>query len=182
MIRKILNKLGRRSTRGRGMDQMYTDLDIGAGTHISRTSLDSMFPQLIHIGTGCIFAPGSIVLAHDASYVMFTGKYRVAPVHIGNRVFVGYGAVILPGVTIGNNVVIGALSIVREDIPGDSVAVGTPAKVICSIEDYLAKGNPEQMYQPDFAYDATRVIRPEQVLAFREKVYRELESRKKNNL
>jgi acetyltransferase-like isoleucine patch superfamily enzyme len=161
------------------MEQMYADLDIGAGTHISRASLDSMFPQLIHIGAGCIFAPGSMVLAHDASYVMFTGKYRVAPVHIGDRVFVGYGSVILPGVTIGDNVVIGALSVVRQDIPGNSVAAGAPAKVICSIEEYLAKANPAQLFEPDFVYDSTRVIRPEQVLEFRAKVYQELESCKK---
>ena len=58
---------------------------------------------------------------------------------IGNKVFIGAESVILPGVTIGNNVVIGANSTVTHNIPDNSVAVGSPAKVICSLGDYLEK-------------------------------------------
>lgn len=57
-------------------------------------------------------------------------KTRTAPVRIGNNVWIGGGAVILPGVTIGDNTVIGAGSVVTRDIPADSVAVGSPCRVI----------------------------------------------------
>tara|TARA_R110002012_G_scaffold34820_8_gene100066 strand:- start:9285 stop:9788 length:504 start_codon:yes stop_codon:yes gene_type:complete len=60
----------------------------------------------------------------------------VKPIKIGNNVFIGYGAIIMPGVVIGDNVVIGAKSLVSRDIPSNSVAVGTPARVIKTIEDY----------------------------------------------
>tara|TARA_B100002049_G_scaffold101937_1_gene75240 strand:- start:5246 stop:5743 length:498 start_codon:yes stop_codon:yes gene_type:complete len=60
----------------------------------------------------------------------------VKPIKIGNNVFIGYGAIIMPGVVIGDNVVIGAKSLVSRDIPSNSVAVGTPARVIKNIRDY----------------------------------------------
>jgi acetyltransferase-like isoleucine patch superfamily enzyme len=52
------------------------------------------------------------------------------PVVIGDGSWLGHGAVVLPGVTIGKHVVIGANSVVTKDIPDFSVAVGSPAKVI----------------------------------------------------
>lgn len=56
--------------------------------------------------------------------------YYVAPVKIGDRVWLGEGVIILPGVTIGDGAVIGAHAIVSSDIPQNSIAVGSPAKVI----------------------------------------------------
>lgn len=57
-------------------------------------------------------------------------KTQTAPVNIGDYVWIGGGTVILPGVTIGNNVVIGAGSVVTKDIPDDVVAFGNPCRVI----------------------------------------------------
>ena len=56
------------------------------------------------------------------------------PITIGNDVWVGGNATILPGVTIGDRCVIGAGSVVTKDVPPDSLAVGNPAKVIRRIE------------------------------------------------
>jgi acetyltransferase-like isoleucine patch superfamily enzyme len=56
-----------------------------------------------------------------------------APVKIGSNVQIGANSVICPGVTIGDNVIIGALSFVNKDIPSNCVAVGTPCKVIKTI-------------------------------------------------
>ena len=53
--------------------------------------------------------------------------------------FIGAESVVLPGVTIGDDVIIGANSTVTHDIPANSVAVGSPARVICSLKDYLEK-------------------------------------------
>lgn len=57
-------------------------------------------------------------------------KTRTAPVIIGRNVWIGGGAILLPGITIGDNVVIGAGSVVTRDIPADTVAVGSPCRVI----------------------------------------------------
>lgn len=93
----------------------------------------------IAIGDNVTLAPRVHILAHDTSTYVFFGKTRAANVTIGNDVFVGASSIILPGVNIGNRVIIGAGSIVSKDIPDNSVAVGNPAKVVCSVDEYLAK-------------------------------------------
>lgn len=57
-------------------------------------------------------------------------KTRTAPVVIGNQVWIGGGVIILPGVTIGDNVVIGAGSVVTRDIPSNKIAFGSPCRVV----------------------------------------------------
>lgn len=93
----------------------------------------------IEIGSDVIIAPRVHILAHDASTKIFLNHTRVANVKIGNRVFIGAGTIILPGVTIGDDIVIGAGSVVTKDVPSDSVAVGNPAKIICSLDKYIQK-------------------------------------------
>ena len=114
-------------------------------------SIDAVHCYHITIGDNVTFAPRVQILAHDASTMMFLGKARAANVSIGNCVFVGAGSIILPGVHIGNRVIIGAGSIVSKDIPDNSVAAGNPAKVLCSIEEYLekekAKMRPENTFK-----------------------------------
>ena len=117
----------------------YKNLNIGSGTLIEKENLDGIVPQLIEIGARCIFAPKSVVLAHDASLLALTGKYLFAKVVIGDNVFVGYGAVIMPGVNIGNNVIIGSNAVVTKNIPDNSVVVGVPAKIICAPDELIEK-------------------------------------------
>lgn len=64
-----------------------------------------------------------------------TGYEYGLPITIGDNVWIGGNAVILPGVSIGNNAVIGAGSVVTRDIPGDTVAAGNPCKVIRKITE-----------------------------------------------
>ncbi|MDD2971283.1 MAG: sugar O-acetyltransferase [Lachnospiraceae bacterium] len=59
-----------------------------------------------------------------------------APVHIGKNCWIGAGAIILPGITIGDNVVVGAGSVVTKNLPSDVVAVGNPCKVLREVNDH----------------------------------------------
>lgn len=61
------------------------------------------------------------------------------PVHIGRNCWIGAGAILLPGVTVGDNTVIGAGSIVTKDIPANVVAVGNPCRVLREINDHDKK-------------------------------------------
>jgi acetyltransferase-like isoleucine patch superfamily enzyme len=60
----------------------------------------------------------------------------IRPIEVGSNVYFGFGCIVLPGVKIGDNVIIGAGSIVSRDIPSNSVAVGAPARVIKTIDEY----------------------------------------------
>lgn len=105
----------------------------------SNTHIDSLIPQFVEIGENFISAPGSLITAHDASTFLFSKKYRIEKVIIGNNVFLGANSIVLPGVTIGNNVIIGAGAIITKDIPSNSVYAGNPAKFICTIDEYINK-------------------------------------------
>lgn len=111
---------------------------IGKNFYYDSSYIDGSFRYLVEIGDNVSFTHASI-LSHDASTKIPLNKTKIAKVKIGNNVFIGYGTIILPGVTIGSNVVIGAGSIVNRDIPDNSVAAGNPCKVIGSYEDFVKK-------------------------------------------
>jgi len=112
------------------------------GEHFTRMDgviIDSSHCFHIRIGSYVSLASRVHILAHDASTYPFFGKTRAANVNIGDYVFIGASSIILPGVTIGSRVIIGAGSVVTKNIPDNSVAVGNPARVICSIDEYLER-------------------------------------------
>ena len=90
----------------------------------------------IYIGDNCMFGPNVTIATagHPVEPGLRSrGMQFNLPVRIGKNVWVGGGAVLLPGVTIGNNTVIGAGSVVTKDIPANVVAVGNPCRVLREI-------------------------------------------------
>jgi len=122
----------------------YYDIKIGnnvrfTGRHISFGSE----PFLIEIGDNVTITADVKFETHDGGVGIFRKEYPginiFGRIKIGDNVFIGNNAIIMPGVTIGNNVIIGAGSIVTKDIPDNSVAVGSPARVIKTIDEYKEK-------------------------------------------
>jgi acetyltransferase-like isoleucine patch superfamily enzyme len=99
------------------------------GRHVSLglgAQLDVLFPGRITIGDDAIVGYNTTVLCHG--YVH--GSYQVGDVHIGARASVGANCTILPGVTIGEGAVVGAMSLVNRDVPPGEFWAGVPARRI----------------------------------------------------
>jgi maltose O-acetyltransferase len=113
------------------LDRMIAQgLRLGEGTHISHEIyIDGIHPWLITIDDYATLAPYVAVITHDTSLVHHTGQTRLGRVDIGKRVYVGVGAILLPGTVIGDDSVIGAGAVVHGEIPPGSLALGNPAKV-----------------------------------------------------
>ncbi|HLP65528.1 MAG TPA: acyltransferase [Flavobacterium sp.] len=103
------------------------------------TQIDGLIPQMVEIGDDFISAPGSIILAHDASLYNHIRKHRVEKTIIGNKVFLGAQSIVLPGITIGDGAIIGAGSVVTKDVKPYTVVAGNPARYICEVSDYIKK-------------------------------------------
>lgn len=91
----------------------------------------------VTIGNHVLIAPnvGIYTATHPQnSEVRASGLEMAYPITIGNRVWIGANAIILPGVTIGDNTIIGAGSVVTKDIPANVVAVGNPCRVLRKIQ------------------------------------------------
>lgn len=87
----------------------------------------------IYIGSHTMIGPGVIIATagHPVLPILREQEYQYnAPIHIGSNCWLGAGVIVLPGVTIGDNTVIGAGSVVTKDIPSDVVAVGAPCRVM----------------------------------------------------
>ena len=111
---------------------------------------------LISCGDDVTIAPRVHILAHDASTKRALDYTRISPVVIGNEVFIGAGSIILPGVTVGDRVVIGAGSVVTKSLPGNGVYAGSPARRICSYDEYVDRNRKALAESP--VYDASYVI------------------------
>ncbi|WP_270868073.1 MULTISPECIES: acyltransferase [unclassified Campylobacter] len=136
-IRNFINRL-----RGEVSTDWLISRGMKVGKNFARQTnvvLDPHHCHLIEIGDNVTLAPQVYILAHDASTQMFLGRTKTAPVKIGNRVFIGARSLIMPGVSIGDNVVIGAGSLVTKDIPSNSLAFGSPACVVSTLDEYLEK-------------------------------------------
>jgi maltose O-acetyltransferase len=117
--------------------------------------LDPSHCWLIEIGDNVTMAPRVHVLCHDASTKGFLGYTKIGRVTIGSDVFIGAESVILPGVTIGSRVIIGANSTVTHDVPDGVVVAGSPARVICTMEEYLAKEGARMENAPCYGEEYT---------------------------
>ena len=117
-------------------------MNIGEDPWIFSDGVETAEPYLVTIGNHVMIANEVHFTTHDASasYYIPGASDIFGRINIGNNVFIGMGAIILPGVTIADNCIIGAGSVVSKSFlkPGGVIA-GNPAKRICSVEDLQMK-------------------------------------------
>ena len=123
-----------------------------------RVIIDDSHPWLIEIGDNVRIASHTHILAHDGSTKnRLNGYTKIGRVKIGNNCFIGSGTVILPGVTIGDNSIIGAGSVVSRDVPENVLAMGSPAKPICTLDEYYQKI--DKLFETSPKFDESYTLR-----------------------
>lgn len=99
-------------------------------------------PYLISIGDH-VSATKVRFETHDGGVWVIRDKYPeidiIKPIKIHNNVYIGYGSVIMPGVEVGENSIIGAYSVVTKNVPPNVVVAGIPAKQIKTLDQYVEK-------------------------------------------
>ena len=103
-------------------------------------------PYLIKVGNNVCTSLNVTFITHDGSVNILRYLYNeykdidiLDQIIIGNNVFIGHSVILLPGTTIGDNVIVGAGSIVKGKLLSNSVYAGVPAKFICTLEEYINK-------------------------------------------
>lgn len=100
-------------------------------------------PYLVTLGDNVFISVGVKFLCHDGSTLPFRKDYPdlelAGEINVGNNVFIGMGALILPSVSIGSNCIVGAYAVVTRNVPDGSIVAGNPARRICDTADFLER-------------------------------------------
>ena len=146
-------------------DKKYGQPNLGKNVQIVGGANFGSEPYLIKIGDNTTVSFDCAFVTHDAATRVIRNlpdgnKETViyAPIVIGKNCFIGCRTVILPGVTIGDNCIIGAGSIVNQSIPSNTVAAGSPCKVICTLEAYRNKHKNDFMYIVSKSFEEKKKI------------------------
>jgi len=106
---------------------------VGAGVYLGYdVNIDAAYPELVEIGDCARIGIGVIVLAHNRpgdAALPGLGEER-APVHVGRHAAVQAGAILLPGVTVGEGAVVRPGAVVEEDVAPFTIVAGVPARAI----------------------------------------------------
>lgn len=159
-MRNPVNAISRKLLYGyKATSRSYIDHLRKIGTEIGQdvciynpdiTHIDETDPHLLTIGNHVRITGPVTILTHDYSWSVIKHKYgeicgKQKSVVVGDGVFVGWGATILCGTTVGDHTIIGAQAVVSGRIDSDSVYAGNPAKKIMTLDEFYAKRKDRQL-------------------------------------
>lgn len=110
----------------------FLKMEIGQQTSFALMVMpDIMFPEKIRIGNNSIIGYNTTILAHE--YLI--KEYRIGEVNIGDEVMIGANTTILPGISIGNQAIVSAGTLVHKDVPAGAFVGGNPMRIIYTKEE-----------------------------------------------
>lgn len=151
---KIITKI-KQILKGKNESEREYRLNRGmkVGENVSIFSwdmIDASHPYLITIGNNVTISANVTILTHDASTNFVQCGTKLGRIKIGNNVFIGTRSIILCNVCIGDNIIVGAGSVVTQDLPANGVYAGVPAKYVCSLDAYKEKYRKLREVRPRF--------------------------------
>ncbi len=153
LIRTIKNIIYKKcSYKKRAELLRKSGVKVGSNSEIYPSAIFGSEPYLIEMGNNVRITSGVKLITHDGGLWvlrnnnMLKNADKFGKIIIGNNVHIGMDSIIMPGVIIGDNVIIGCGTVVTKNIPSNSVAVGVPAKVIESIDEYYSKNKDKVVF------------------------------------
>lgn len=132
-------------------------VNMGENVHIYGNVSWGSEPWIISVGNNVYITDGVKFITHDGGTLLYRAQIPdleiTKPIVMGNNVYVGNNVLFMPGVIIGDNVIIGAGAVVTRNIPSNSVAVGVPARVIKSADEYLEKVKNNSLHLGHLKYE-----------------------------
>lgn len=169
-MRKLSRRVGGKSNRNPVFSEInqFRALGTKIGENVSLIEpispvIFSSEPYLVTIGDNTTVSFDVVFVTHDASTRVIrhlpdgdpeTVVY--GPITVGKNCFIGCRSIILPNVTIGDNCIIGAGSVINRSIPANSVAAGTPCRVICTLDEYREKHKEDFLYMVSLPYEVKK--------------------------
>lgn len=123
-VATILRKMRAFFLKRKGYDVKYSTIIEGS------VKLDKLYPGGVHIGANTLVAGGTVILSHDHCKRVGNNQPYLVDTYVGKNCFIAVGAIILPGITIGDEVIVGAGAVVTKDVPANCVVAGNPAKIV----------------------------------------------------
>ena len=144
MLKKIKKKIFGESSEEKLDDLRKRGARIGKKVIIyepKSVTIDASRPYLLSIGSYTKITRGTTILTHDYSLSVLRRVYgewigEGAETIIGDNCFIGINSILLMGTRLGNNVIVGAGSVVHGSFPDNVVIAGNPAKIICTLEQH----------------------------------------------
>ena len=159
-------KIKRRIRHWLGLDRdslaWYLQEGLNLGKNVDLISVPNFGsePYLITIGDNTTISYDCAFVTHDAATRVIRNLPDGNPetviyglIHVGKNCFIGCRSTVLAGVTIGDNSIIGACSLVNRDIPANVIAAGNPCKVICTLDEYRKKHEKDFLYMVNLPYE-----------------------------
>lgn len=144
-ILKLLSMFGPEGSRAKKILKYHIlqGMIIGDNTHVYSTVLIGE-PYLVSIGSNSTISANVCFLTHDASIGAIGDRNNRSDlcgyIKIGNNCFVGYGSIIMYGVSLADNIIVAAGTVVTKSFYQQNVVIGgNPAKIICTVNDFLNK-------------------------------------------
>lgn len=139
----------------------YIGVNIGKNNYVPDKDTWSSEPYLITVGDNCQITRGVRLFTHGGGQVMrnrYPDYDAFGKIKIGNYVYIGNNALIMPGVYIGDYSLIAAGSIVTKSVPPKVLVAGIPARIVCTIDEYIERNAKYNTHTKGLSRDKKRSI------------------------
>jgi len=139
----------------------FIGVKIGGGNFIADKDHWPSEPYLITIGSNCALTKGVKIFTHGGARVA-RRKYPnydvFGMVEVGDYCYIGTNSLIMPGVKIGNGSMVAAGSVVTKSVPPNMVVGGNPARILCTVDEYIERNKTFDLESKGLSYEQKRTF------------------------